>query len=467
MRFSGRSVLLLGLGRFGGGVAAARYLLEQGAHVRVGDRCSPALLRDSMARVGDHSRVEWCLGREDPGLLQDVDLVVANPAVPADNPLLVASRHDGVEVTQEVNLFLETYPGLVVLVTGTNGKSTTATLLASALRQDGLSVLLGGNIGHSLLEDRSAWRAEQVAVLEISSFQLERIRPDRHRVLGTVLTRVTEDHLDRHGSLASYRAAKARAATAADCFLVHHADDSVCAAMVNDRAKRVTYTTARPASGQLGIRDGWLWAELDHERGPILHPDALLLDGGFQTENALAAAAAACMLGAQRHLVANGLCQVRPLPHRLQLMGRLGDVRIYDNGVSTQVESTLAALHSIVGRVHWVGGGKSKGGDVRQCAPALGTAVASAHLFGSIAGSLGPALRKLSPSVPTTVHPHLDAALDAALAAARAGEAILFSPAFASFDQFVNYEARARRFQAWVQQRRGRETSPDVLQPGG
>ena len=182
MRFSGRSVLLLGLGRFGGGVAAARYLLEEGAHVRVGDRCDPALLRASMARLGDHARVEWCLGREDRGLLRDVDLVVANPAVPADNPLLLASQEGGVEVTQEVNLFLETYPGLVVLITGTNGKSTTATLLASALRADGLSVLLGGNIGNSLLEARSGWRTEQVAVLEISSFQLERIRPDRHRV---------------------------------------------------------------------------------------------------------------------------------------------------------------------------------------------------------------------------------------------------------------------------------------------
>ncbi len=447
MRFSGRSVLLLGLGRFGGGVAAARYLLEEGAHVRIGDRCGPASLRASMQRLQEHSRVEWCLGREDRGLLRDVDLVVANPAVPADNPLLLASQEDGVEVTQEVNLFLETYPGMVVLVTGTNGKSTTATLLASALRQDGLSVLLGGNIGNSLLEDRGHWRAEQVAVLEISSFQLERIRPDQHRVLGTVLTRVTEDHLDRHGSVAAYRAAKARAAAAADGFLVHHAGDEAFAAVANERARRVTYTPGTPTRQQLGVHNGWLWAQLDHDRGPILHPDALLLEGGFQTENALAAAAAACLLGVPRHAVAMGLCQVRPLPHRLQQIQQLGGVRIYDNGVSTQVESTLAALNSIPGRVHWVGGGKSKGGDVHRFVPALGTVVASAHLFGSVAAELGPALRK---GVPTTVHEHLEGALDAALEGARAGEAILFSPAFSSFDQFVNYEVRARRFHAWV-----------------
>ncbi|MHC4851149.1 MAG: UDP-N-acetylmuramoyl-L-alanine--D-glutamate ligase [Planctomycetota bacterium] len=464
MRLSDRCVLLLGLGRFGGGVAAARYLLAAGARVRVCDRSPPESLRASMDRLGDHPGVEWCLGREDPALLRDVDLVVANPAVPQDNPLLLASREHGVETTQEVNLFLDAYPGQIVLVTGTNGKSTTATLLASALQAGGLSTLLGGNIGNSLLDARSHWRAEQVAVLEISSFQLERVCPDRHHVLGTVFTRVTKDHLDRHGSVAAYRAAKARAATLADGFWVHCADDKACSTMTSYRAQRITYTAATPAPGQLGVRDGWLWADLCNEHGPILHPDALLLAGRFQIENALAAAAAACMLGVERHAIGVGLCQVEPLPHRLQLIAQLQGVRIYDNGVSTQMESTLVALDSVPGQIHWVGGGKSKGGSVREFMPALSTAVASAHLFGSSAADVAAALQG---KVPTTVHEHLCGALDAALRQARAGEAILFSPAFASHDQFVNYAARARRFHAWVEQRQPAGVSrSQVPRPG-
>jgi len=451
MKFSGRHALLLGLGRFGGGVAAARYLLREGADVRIADRCGPQTLSRSMEHLGEHARIEWCLGREDPALLRGVDLVVANPAVSEDNPVLQESQEHGVEITQEVNLFLDAYPGLVVLVTGTNGKSTTATLLASALRAGGLSVLLGGNIGNSLLEARSQWQTEQVAVVEISSFQLERVCPDQHRVRGSVLTRITEDHLDRHGSVAAYRAAKARAAYLADGFLVHRAGDGACALLSNDRAERITYTTGAPEPGQLGVRDGWLWAELRNDHGPILHPDALLLCGNFQIENVLAASAAACMLGVGRHAAATGMCQVQPLPHRLQLIQTLDGVRIYDNGVSTQMESTMMALDSITGPVHWIGGGKTKGGDLLRFMPALRSAIASAHLFGSIAADLAAALEQ---TVPTTVHEHLEDALDAALEPARAGEAILFSPAFSSHDQFVNYAARAQRFHAWVERRR-------------
>lgn len=458
MRFAGRRALLLGLGRFGGGVAAARYLLGEGADVRIADRCGPQTLRASMERVGEHSRLEWCLGREDSSLLRGVDLVVANPAVAADNLLLRESQDHGVEVTQEVNLFLDAYPGTVVLVTGTNGKSTTATLLAAALRAGDVSVLLGGNIGNSLLEAeaRDQWQAEQVAVVEISSFQLERVCLQRHHVEGTVLTRVTQDHLDRHGSLAAYRAAKARAAYLADGFLVHCAEDEVARGMGNDRAERVTYTGGIPGPGQLGVREGWLRSELGEDPGPLLHPDALLLPGRFHSENVLAAAGAAQMLGVPRHHAAAGMSRVGPLPYRLQVIGTVGGVRVYDNSVSTQMESTLSALENMEGRVHWIGGGKSKGDDVGGYVGALAGAVASAHLFGSIAGSLGAALRKL---VPTTVHDEMESALDAALAQARPGDAILFSPAFSSHDQFVNYVARARRFHAWMEHRRPRRVS--------
>ena len=142
-----KKALILGLGRFGGGQQAARYLLRHGWALRISDRSRDAELREAVDGLGGSGDVEPCLGREDTELLRDVNLVVVNPAVPPENPVLQEALRRGTEVTQEASLFLDHYPGRVVLVTGTNGKSTTSNLLAAALRRSGFDVLLGGNIG--------------------------------------------------------------------------------------------------------------------------------------------------------------------------------------------------------------------------------------------------------------------------------------------------------------------------------
>ena len=185
-----RRALVLGLGRFGGGREAAAFLLRGGWQVRVADKAGRASLAESIAVLTAHPQVdsiEWCLEREDEDLLADIDLLVCNPAIADAHPLLAAARHRAIPVTQETNLFLEHYPGRVVLVTGTNGKSTTTTLLEHALRAGGADVLAGGNLGKSLLAEQGAWHARQIAVLEISSFQHERCDPARHSVAGAVV----------------------------------------------------------------------------------------------------------------------------------------------------------------------------------------------------------------------------------------------------------------------------------------
>lgn len=450
---NGRPLALVhGLGRFGGGAAAAAFLHRRGYALRVADRAAGSDLDASRASLEQLPGIDWQLGREDPALLAGVDLLVLNPAVPDGHPLVRAARAAGIRCTQEVDLFLEHYPGQTVAVSGTNGKSTTATLLHAALSRAGLPALLGGNIGQSLLADEARWERGQTAVLEISSFQLERVDPARHRVAGAVLTRIGSDHLDRHGSLWAYRRAKGRLAAMADGFLVHAADDLVAAGFATRAGRRIGFALGPPPPGGMGRQDGWLVARL---AGPaavrLVHEDALRLLGDFQRENALAAAAAALLLGAPPHAVGLAIACLPPLPFRLQLAAVLGGVRVYDNGVSTELESTASAVRNLEGAVHWVGGGKSKDGDFDTPAAVLAPRLSSAHLFGDAARPLA---ARLGGRLPTTRHERLDEALDAALAAARPGDAILWSPAFASFDQYPNFRSRALAFHRWLDAQR-------------
>lgn len=449
----GSRVLVHGLGRFGGGQEAIRFLARRGCRVVVADRSDGPDHQATVQAMRDLPGVQWQLGREDASLLDGVDAMVVNPAVPDHHPLLVAARDRGVATTQEVDLFLANYPGRVVAVTGTNGKSSTSTLLHAALVRSGKDALLGGNIGRSLLADEGLWRTEQVAVLEISSFQLERL-DQRRRVHGAVYSRVTKDHLDRHGTLAAYHAAKARLAACAETFVVHGAADPVASAFASPAPLRLRYAEAVPAPRSGGLVDDFLAVRLDD--GPaerLVHRDALRLLGDFQVENCLAAALAARALGAAGHPIALALANVPPLPFRLQLVAVRNGVRVYDNGVSTEVQSTLSALQTLAGRVekgvrlHWLGGGKSKDGDYAAVADAVAPWLASAHLFGDAGAPLG---TLLADRVPTTVSATLAEALQLAFAAAAPGDAVLFSPAFASFDRYANFRARAQEFHAWL-----------------
>jgi UDP-N-acetylmuramoylalanine--D-glutamate ligase len=460
----GATVVVHGLGRFGGGREAVRFLARRGCRVRVVDKSDGADLQAVRQLLREHHDVEWQLGREDEAVLDGADLLLANPAVPDQHPLLAAARHRRLPITQEVDLFLAAYPGAIVAVTGTNGKSTTATLLHAALRRGGQDALLGGNIGHSLLAEEANWRREQIAVLEISSFQLERLHPGR-RVAGGVYTRVLKDHVDRHGTLAAYHAAKARLAAIAVDFVVHAAEDPVASAFASRADRRLCYAATEPAPRSTGLVDGFVAVRPDGGAPlRIVHRDALRLLGEFQVENAMAAATAALLLGTPPHAIGLALAQASPLPFRLQQVAVVDGVRVFDNGVSTEVESTRSALQALAGRVHWVGGGKSKDGDFATVAAAVAPHVASAHLFGAAAEPLG---RLLTGRVETTVQSTLAAALGAAFARARPGDAVLFSPAFASFDQYANFRARALEFHEWLAVYRRGGAAPGATAPFG
>lgn len=457
---AGTRVLVHGLGRFGGGREAVRYLARRGCQVRIADKSAGddlLAVRQSLQDLPNGvPPLDWQLGREDEALLDGIELFVANPAVPDHHPLLLAARARGIAVTQEVDLFLAGYPGTVLAVTGTNGKSTTSTLLHAALQRGGLDALLGGNIGNSLLADEAQWRIGQIAVLEISSFQLDRLDP-RARVHGAVFTRVLKDHVDRHGTLAAYHQAKGRLAAIATDFVVHGAEDPVAAAYPTSAARRLRFAMTEPAPDSIGLQDGFVAVRLGRASAePIVHREALRLLGEFQVENVMAASAAARCVGTAPHAIGLSMANASPLPFRLQLIAVVGGVRVYDNGVSTEIESTRSALQAIGGRIHWVGGGKSKDGDYATVAAGVLPYITAAHLFGSSAAPLQAAI---AGRCTTTVQTTLAEALAAAFTAAAPGDSVLFSPAFASFDQYPNFRARALEFHAWLASRRAQATA--------
>ena len=457
---SGDTVLVHGLGRFGGGREAVRWLARLGCRVRIADKSAGADLQAVRSALADLPDLDWQLGREDEALLDGVNVFVANPGVPDHNPLLQAAVRRGLRITQEVDLFLGAYPGRVIAVTGTNGKSTTATLLHRALVHSGRDALLGGNIGHSLLADVAQWRADQVAVLEISSFQLERLAAER-TVHGAVFTRIGKDHVDRHGTLAAYQAAKSRLAAAARTFTVHAASDPVAEAYASPAPLRLRFAATEPAPHSAGLLDGFVALRTDRGAAErIVHRDALRLLGAFQLENVMAASLAARMVGGTAHGIGLAMANAAPLPFRLQLIATRGGVRIYDNGVSTEIESTRSALQALTGDVHWLGGGKSKDGDYAAVADGVRGHIRSAHLFGAAAEPLAAALGAgPGAAVPTTVSTTLRQALPKALQAARPGDAILWSPGFASFDQYPNFRARALEFHALLAELRADATA--------
>jgi UDP-N-acetylmuramoylalanine--D-glutamate ligase len=444
-------VLVHGLGRFGGGREATRFLLRRGCRVRVADKSDSSELQ-AIRETLDSGQLDWQLGREDLGLLDDIDLVVTSPAVPDHNELLAEVHARGIPRTQECEMFLAAYPGRVIGITGTNGKSSTTSLLHRGLVASGLDSLIGGNIGHSLLADEADWRASQVAVLEISSFQLERFAEHR-RVHGAIFTRVGSDHIDRHGSLQRYQAAKGRLATAATDFIIHAADDPVANSFNSQARLRGYYASDAPGPCSAGIEDGFVTVRTDQEHGqPILHREALQLLGDFQLENIMAASLAASWLGASAHPLGLALATAAPLPFRLQLLAQIQGIQIFDNAVSTEVESTRQALATLSNknmRLHWIGGGKSKDGNYERVAKVVSEYASTAHVFGAARDPFSERC-----TITNTRHENLRDALQAAMDCALPGDAILFSPAFASFDQYPNFRARALEFHSLLRERR-------------
>ena len=437
-------VLVLGLGRFAGGVETARFLVNEGAHVVVSDSAARSALEESAA-AAEALGASLVFGAQTAALLQGTDLVVAGPAIPFGHVVLDAAQARGIPVTTEVNVVLSRVRAPVLAVTGTKGKSTTTTLLARMLEAAGFRVHLGGNLGRPLVAELDAIAPSDLVVLELSSFQLWWTRKIRRSPHVTVVTNLFADHIDRHGTLEAYAEAK-RAA------LDFQGPHDVAVLPIDDpTVRRVGYLEAGRGNRALFGEGGAYRMEGTRLTGPEGSADlaGFALWGEHNLRHALAAATAALQVpGVGWEAVRTGAMGMRPLPHRLDPVAEVGGVLYVDDSNATTPQSTAKAVESSPRPVVVLVGGKEKGVDVTPLIEAV-----AARARGAVTiGTSGPALRaRLQGRLPVVDGgPDLDHAVRAAARLARPGDAVLLSPGFSSLDQHPSFAVRGERFRRAV-----------------
>ncbi len=442
MHLHGISALVVGMKR--SGVASAALLAREGAHVRATDLQPLDALPEARELV---ERLGIPFARQTPEVFENCDLIVLSPDVPADLPTLEEARRRGVPVIGEVELAAPFLKGRIIGITGSNGKTTTTSLTGHILRHAGLAVQVGGNIGTPVAAMLDSSRDDGWNVLELSSFQLETIREFRAHI-GLALN-VTQNHLDRHHTFASYAAAKGRLfeTQRAGDFAVLNADDAVC----------VSYAKLTPATPQ------WFSGTHKVEAGASLCADKLILDGKLlmqaadiphppgrhNIENVLAASSAAARAGVDREAIAAAVRTFHAVEHRLEFVRQANGIDFYNDSKATSVDATLKAVDAFAGGLWVILGGKDKGLDYSLLREALASKAHAALLIGAAADKIA---SQLQGAVPLVESGTLAAAVDYAFRHGHAGDTVLLAPACASFDQFTSYEHRGEVFKSLVRQ---------------
>jgi UDP-N-acetylmuramoylalanine--D-glutamate ligase len=461
MDLKGKKVLVVGLGK--SGLAAALFLRRRGALVTVSDvRSAEALAKEIPALIEAGIMVE----SGGHGLLtfRRQDLIVVSPGVPLDTPELAQVKHFGLPVIGELELAARFLKGHTLAVTGSNGKTTTTTLLGEILKAGGLPTLVGGNIGLpvvALIDDSTddTW-----SVLEVSSFQLE-TTVQFHPEIAVILN-ITPDHLDRHGSFENYCAAKERifaAQTTEDC-LVLNADNTPCAAAAARSAAKVYwFSVEHPVPQGAWLEQGSV-VYRSAEDAPTEHVMPLRgipLKGSHNIENVLAAVVAARLVGipgdrssslgslagVPADVIRHAVEHFQAVEHRLEYVVTHNGVQFYNDSKATNVDATAKAIAAFSGGIHLILGGKDKNSDYTLLSDLLRERVSAVYTIGSAAAKIESHLRGV---VSIYSCETLDKAVASAAAAAHPGEVVLLAPACSSFDQFENYEQRGKVFKQLV-----------------
>ncbi len=442
-----RRVAVYGLGV--SGRAAVGLLRRHGVEVvGVDDRSRGELDTGALDRL---EGIELRLGSAPEGAeghnVDSLDGVVLSPGVSPDRPLLVAARRRGLAIIAEVELAFHFLAGEVIGITGSNGKSTTTALAGAMLEAAGRRVEVCGNIG-AALSSRVDDDAKKVFVVELSSYQLEGV--DRFHPHSAALLNISHDHLDRHGDLASYRAAKAaifRRQTIGD-LAVLNAEDPLVAETRVESHRRLFSSRAEIDDGCYLAGDEIVEVTPGSEPRELFHLTDVPLPGSHNLENAMAAALLARAHGASAADVEAGMRNFRGLPHRLELVAERHGVTWYDDSKGTNPAATERSLEGFGnGAVLIILGGRTKGGDLSRLKRLLEQKARRIYLIGEAADEFA---RALTPEVAFESLDTLDRAVARAAEDARAGDLVLLSPACSSFDQFPNFKERGRTFQRLV-----------------
>ena len=454
----GKRAMVLGIAR--SGVAAAGLLLRCGASVVLcdsraesafGDALSPLIAAGAVPRLGE---------AHPEGLLEGLDMLVVSPGIPDEHPAVTRARAIGVEVLGEIELAWRCARGLVIAITGTNGKSTTTALTGEIFRLAGRRTFVVGNIGVPWSGVADGLEDGDVSVCEISSFMMETASAFHPRI--SAVLNISGDHLNRHHTMARYIALKERIFEncAPGDYLVLNRDDSITRDMASRAGCRVLwFSTRNPVSEGAFIDGGMIrWAMNGHSQA-VCRADEVFIPGEHNLQNALAASATALCAGVPADVVAEALRRFRGLEHRIEFVRELRGVRFYNDSKGTNVDSTIVAIRAMTRPTVLILGGSPKDTDYAPlCREIMASKVTHIELIGQTAPEIEAALRAAGCRFYSHAGRDFRLAIQRCFRAMPEGGSVLLSPACASFDMFDDFEQRGERFKAIVNSLEQRRT---------
>jgi UDP-N-acetylmuramoylalanine--D-glutamate ligase len=444
IELEGKRVLVVGLARTG--IATALFCAAHGARVTATEERAEAEIAETVAKLRTAGVVPELGGhREETFLAQD--LIVPSPGVPANMSNLEAAREAKIPVWSEIELAWRFLSGRLIAVTGSNGKTTTTSLIGHILENAKIPTIVAGNIGTPLISRVAETSEATVTVAEVSSFQLELI--DKFRPNIGLLLNITPDHLDRHASLEAYGRAKARIfenQVEPDAAILN-ADDEGAAQYAPSRPRVFWFSRTKRVARGIFLRDAEIVLRDDGAETVLLRRADIGLRGEHNVENVLAAAGAAFLAGIGPSAIASGVRSFAGVEHRLEFVAEINGVNYYNDSKATNVDATLKALDAFSGNLLVILGGKDKGGDFTLLREPLHQRAKVALLIGAAAEKIASQIQGAAPmeSVGT-----IERAVSRAAELAKPGDTVLLAPACASFDQFHNFEHRGRIFKQRV-----------------
>ena len=446
MDFNGKKIVVIGVGKTG--VAVARFLGKKSARILVTDEKSPDHWDDGFNRIAGEPWLE--VGEYNSvDVLNDADMVIPSPGIPPGNPLLAEALKKNIAVVSEIELAYRLIRGPVIAVTGTNGKTTTATLLGEILQKSGKKVFVGGNIGNPLIEYADKNQDADFIVAEISSFQLQWI--DQFRPFIAVLLNITSDHVNYHGSFAEYRRIKARIfanQTGKDFAILNAEDDEQKKIAGNIRARVAGFSSKHMLPSGIFVNAEDIVLNLpgmQEEKYPL---SMINIPGLHNVENVMAAILAARFCGCDPSDTIRAVENFRGLPHRIEFVEEKNSVKFFDDSKGTNVGSVLRALETFTQPVILLLGGRDKDGDFETLQPVLAAKAKKIVLFGEARERIASLIGQTVPVIKKT---KLQEAVEVAYQEAVPGDVVLLSPGCASFDEFANYKERGNFFRKVVE----------------
>ncbi len=444
MQVVGKNILVVGLAR--SGVAAAEFLAARGARVTVNDAKPESELKEAAALRA--TGIEVVGGSHPRELFEKSDLIVVSPGVPLALEPFKQAKAAGVSIIGEVELAARFLRGRLVGITGSNGKTTTTTLVGELLKDAGLFTQVGGNIGTALISLVETSREDGFTVVELSSFQLEAVETLHVNV--ALLLNITPDHLDRYDSMEDYAAAKAnifRNQTSEDVAVLNTGNDWAMREGAKSAARQVCFSRLKELEEGIFLRGDEIVERSKSGERVLLTRADIQLPGDHNVENVMAALAAGLACGASPDSMRRTVRSFKGVEHRLEFVAEINGVKFYNDSKATNVDAAIKCLEAFTGGVIVILGGKDKGGDYAPLAPLVRERCEHVVLIGAAADKIAAALEETKPLHRAMTMPN---AVELGLRLGRPGDIVLLAPACASFDMFDNYEHRGKVFKEAV-----------------